>query len=257
SESVLKLSTTASGTSLPVADYFTPHDWKLLDNQDADLGSGGTLLLPDAGGSAAHPHPIIETGKTGPPYPIDRDNMGKFDTPYDHSVQIVPLAGAGTTPGVWGNPAFFQDGPNTGIIYYWGSSSPGLAFRITNGVIDPIPASQTAISFGFPGSQPSISSNGTNGSSAIMWALRSDNYGSAGPEVLYAYNAENLGQLLWSSTDLASPGPGVLGCDEIGGSSVKFTFPIVTNGHVYAGSNGSLAVYGLRAAHANAPATPT
>src|SRR5262249_56419659 len=86
SESVLKLSTTAAGTSLPLADYFTPHDWKLLDNQDADLGSGGTLLLPDAVGSAAHPHLIVETGKTGRLYLIDRDNMGKFNTRYDNIV---------------------------------------------------------------------------------------------------------------------------------------------------------------------------
>src|SRR5262249_38318557 len=147
--------------------------------------------------------------------------------------------------------------PNTGIIYYWGSSSPGLAFRITNGVINPSPLSQTAVTFGFPGSQPSISSNGMNGSTAVMWAIRSDNYGSVGPEVLYAYNAEDLGQLLWKSNDLSGAAPGQFGRDAIGGSSVKFTFPIVTNGHVYAASNGSLAVYGLLAPHTVAPATPT
>src|SRR5262249_42803370 len=106
SEPVLKLSTTASGTSLPVADYFTPHDCRLVGNQDAGLGSGGTLLLPAAVGRAAHPHLIIETGKTGRLYLLDRDNLGKFNTRYDHIVQIVTLAGAGTTPGVWGNPAF-------------------------------------------------------------------------------------------------------------------------------------------------------
>jgi hypothetical protein len=250
SESVLKLSQAGPGTSLPVTDYFTPHDWKLLDNNDADLGSGGTMLLPDAVGSAAHPHLIIETGKTGRLYLIDRDNLGKFNTRYDHIVQIVTLAGANTTPGVWGNPAFFQDGPNTGLIYYWGSSSPGEAFRITNGVINPNPVSRTAVSFGFPGSQPSISSNGMNGSTGVMWALRSDNYGSAGPEVLYAYSAEDLTKLLWKSNDVTNR-------DEIGGTSVKFTFPIVTNGHVFAGSNGSLAVYGLLTQHTTAPAAPS
>jgi hypothetical protein len=62
SESVLKLSTSGQ---LSVADYFTPTDWKTLDNNDADLGSGGTMLLPDAVGSATHPHLIVETGKTG------------------------------------------------------------------------------------------------------------------------------------------------------------------------------------------------
>src|SRR5262249_30802280 len=157
---------------------------------DADLGSGGTMLLPDAvsGGK----HLIVETGKTGRLYLINRDNMGKFNTRYDHIEQIVTLAGTAQTPGVWGNPAFFQAGPNTGLIYYWGSSAPGQAFRITDGVINPVPVSKTAINFGFPGAQPSISSNGTTGSSAIMWVNRVDNFGQVGPERLYAYNAENL-----------------------------------------------------------------
>src|SRR5262249_14136198 len=71
SESVLKLSTSGD---LSVADYFTPTDWQILDNNDADLGSGGTMLLPDSVGSAAHPHLLVETGKTGRMYLIDRDN---------------------------------------------------------------------------------------------------------------------------------------------------------------------------------------
>jgi hypothetical protein len=252
SESTVKLSTTGPGATLPLADYFTPHDFKLLDDNDADLGSGGTLLLPDAVGSAAHPHLMIETGKTGRLYLVDRDNMGKFNTRYDHVVQIVTITPnfPNTTPGVWGNPAFMQDGPNTGLIYYWGSSAPGQAFRITNGVINPV-SDKTTLTMGFPGSQPSISSAGTNGSTAIMWALRDDNYGSAGPESLYAYRAENLAQgPLWTSTD-------VVPCGAIGGTSVKFTFPIVSNGHVYAASNGSLAVYGLLPGHTTPPATPT
>src|SRR5262249_49334685 len=74
SESVIKLSTTGQ---LSVADHFTPFDWRVLDQFDADLGSGGTMLLPDAVGSAAHPHLMVETGKTGRTYLIGRDNMDK------------------------------------------------------------------------------------------------------------------------------------------------------------------------------------
>jgi hypothetical protein len=249
SESVLKLSTTAPGTALPVVDYFTPHDWNLLDGQDADLGSGGTMLLPDAvsGGK----HLMIETGKTGRLYLIDRDNMGKFNTRYDHIAQIVTITPnfPNTTPGVWGNPAFLQDGPNTGLIYYWGSSAPGQAFRITDGVINPVAVSRSSFSMGFPGSQPSISSNGTDGSTAIMWALRDDNYGVSGPETLYAFSGENLTTPIWTSPDVKFR-------DELGGTSVKFTFPIVSNGHVYAAGNGSLAVYGLLPSNNVVPADP-
>jgi hypothetical protein len=246
SESVLKLSTTGQ---LSVADYFTPRDWQVLDQNDADLGSGGTMLLPDAVGSAAHPHLLVETGKTGRMYLIDRDNMGKFNTRYDQVVQIVTLGGVNTSPGVYGNPAFFQDGPNTGLLYYWGSGAPGQAFRITGGVVDPNPVTQTNFAIDFPGAQPSISANGTDPNSAILWALRVDNYGQRGPAELMAFKAEDLTQEIYSSTatDLR---------DQFG-SSVKFTFPVVSNGHVFAGSNGFLTVFGLFPTAAAAPAAPS
>jgi hypothetical protein len=243
SETVMKLSTTGQ---LSVADYFTPTDWQNLDNNDADLGSGGTMLLPDAVGSAAHPHLLVETGKTGRMYLIDRGNMGRNNTPGpDLNLQTVTLGG----PGVWGNPAFFQDGPNTGLIYYWGTSVQGKAFRITNGVVDPNPVTQTPFAVGFPGAQPSISSNGMDPNSAIMWALRVDNFGQRGPAALMAFKAEDMSTEIYGSfaTDQR----------DLFGSSVKFTFPIVTNGHVYAGSNGVLAVFGLFPTPAAAPAAPS
>jgi Bacterial lectin/Legume lectin domain/Fibronectin type III domain len=243
SESVLKLSTTGQ---LSVADYFTPTDWQTLDNNDADLGSGGTMLLPDAVGSAAHPHLIIETGKTGRMYLIDRDNMGKNNTPNaDQNLQTITLGG----PGVWGNPAFFQDGPNTGLIYYWGTSVEGKAFRITNGVVDPNPVTQTPFAVGFPGAQPSISSNGMDPNSAIMWALRVDNYAQKGPAALMAFKAEDMSTEIFGSF--------MEGQRDQFGSSVKFTFPIVSNGHVFAGSNGFLSVFGLFPTPAATPAAPS
>src|SRR5262249_33293263 len=128
SESVLKLSTAGE---LSVADYFTPTDWQALDNADADLRSGRPKPLPDAVGSTAHPQLIVETGKTGRTYLIDRDNMGKNNPPGpDLNLQTVALGG----PGVWGNPAFCLDQPGTGLpgsgsglIYYWGTSAPAVA----------------------------------------------------------------------------------------------------------------------------------
>ncbi len=50
---------------LAVADYFTPYNQLSLQNSDADLGSGGPLLLPDSVGSAAHPHLIVGCGQGG------------------------------------------------------------------------------------------------------------------------------------------------------------------------------------------------
>src|SRR5205809_6114379 len=39
--------------------------FRSLDSIDNDLGSGGPVVLPDAVGSAAHPHLLIGSGKEG------------------------------------------------------------------------------------------------------------------------------------------------------------------------------------------------
>jgi len=92
SESVVKLDPTGTGTAITVKDYFTPNDWQNLDNADADLGSGGVMLLPDSVGGNGHTHLMVETGKSGKIYLIDRDNMGKNNTPNaDQNLQTVSL----------------------------------------------------------------------------------------------------------------------------------------------------------------------
>src|SRR5262249_36054224 len=121
--------------------------------------------------------------------------------------------------------------------------------RITNGVVDPNPVTQTPFAVGFPGAQPSISSNGMNPNSAIMWALRVDNFGQRGPEALMAFKAEDMSTEIYGSF--------AEGQRDQFGSSAKSVDPIVTKGHVYAGSNGVLAVFGLSPTPAAAPAAPS
>ena len=76
-DSFVKLSTT---NGLAVADYFTPYNQATLAANDTDLGSGGTILLPDSVGSAAHPHLMVGCGKDGILHLVDRDNMGHYNT---------------------------------------------------------------------------------------------------------------------------------------------------------------------------------
>ncbi len=110
SEAVIKLDPTTAGTALTVKDYFVPYDWQNLDNADADLGSGGVMLLPDSVGGGKQL--MVETGKSGKIYLIDRNNMGQFSSGGpDKVVQIVTAGQAG----VWGNPAFYQENPTSGI----------------------------------------------------------------------------------------------------------------------------------------------
>jgi hypothetical protein len=255
-ESVLKLDPRAPGLAITVTDYFTPFNWQMLDSQDLDLGSGGTMLLPDSVGSAAHPHLVVETGKTGRLYLLNRDNLGQNSpdqaTETTRVVQELYLTGA-VSSGVWGNPSFVLTDPGdgtpgsgTGYIFYHGSGDVARAIRISNGTLTydtGDTTTKTAETFGFPGGQPMISSNGTT--NAIMWDLRVD----TNPGVLHAYNATNLSQELYSSNQT--------GQRDTLGPGVKFTAPTETNGHVLVGTGNNFSVYGLFAPHTVAPVART
>ena len=261
SESVLKLSTTGQ---LTVADYFTPFEWRTLDSQDADLGSGGVMLLPNSVGSAAHPRLMVELGKSGKLYLIDRDNMGQNVAPPgpDRVVQVVTAGQAG----VWGNPSFFQVNPTTGIIYYHGSGDVLKGYFISNGHIDDTPAhimrGPASTFSNFPGTQPVISANGianpTNPTDGIVWELQVDNFGGGifggnrpvtGPAFLRALDATNLNTVLYDSNP-----SGAVGQRDFFGEPIKFTVPTVTNGHVLVGQALTFSVFGLFPTATTAPA---
>ncbi len=223
SDSYVKLSTT---NRLAVADYFTPYNQADLATIDADLGSGGTILLPDSVGSAAHPHLMAGAGKDGVVRLVDRDNMGHYNSANDNQiVQEVP----GAIGGSWSTPAYFNN-----HLYFQGVGDVMRAFLITNGVIVPTPTSVATTSFNALGGTPVVSANGTN--NGIVWALQSDAFGSDGPVVLHAYNATNLSQELYnSSQNLTRDNPG---------AAIKMTTPMVVNGKVVVGGQYTVSIFG-------------
>ena len=77
-DTILKLGT--ANQILTLLDYFTPQDQQSLDNGDQDLGSGGVLLLPDQPGS--FPHILVEAGKEGRIYVVNRDQMTTNNSHY-------------------------------------------------------------------------------------------------------------------------------------------------------------------------------
>ena len=240
--SVLKFALTNGVISL--VDYFSPFDEAALSGGDADLGSGAALALPDSAGSAAHPHLLAAAGKGGKIYLLDRDNMGRFNALNDsRAVQVLTNAiGTGGQNGSYMTPVFFNN-----TLYYIGMNNYLLAFPMSGGLISTAAPRQSPTFYGDKGSSsPSLTANGT--SNAIIWATQSDAYGSVGPAILHAYNATNISQELYNSTQNSAR-------DTLGGA-VKFTVPTVVNGKVYVGTAYGLSVFGVAAFAAIPTITP-
>jgi hypothetical protein len=217
----MKLSTT--GNQLAVADYFEMDNELSENSSDTDLGSGGTIVLPDLSDGAGHTvHLAVGAGKDSNLYVVNRDSMGKFSS--NNSSIYQELAGA-LPGGVWAMPAYFNN-----TVYYGSVGSPIQAFTITKAKLSTSATAQTSNSFGYPGTTPSVSANGS--SNGIVWAVENTN-----PAVLHAYNAGTLNELYNSNQASNSR-------DQFGAGN-KFITPMIVNGKVFVGTTNGVAVFGL------------
>jgi hypothetical protein len=224
-------------------DSFTPYNEHALSNADMDEGSGGVLLLPNQT-SGAYPHLLVQAGKSGTVYVVNRDSMGGFSTTTtDNVVQEINLqtniAGTITAGGLWSSPAFWNN-----TMYTWPSQScqygcagpfPLQAFSLTNGLLSTSPVGVGPSTSIFPGATPSVSSNGT--SNGIVWAITTDQYNIPGPAVLHAFDATNVSSELYNSSQNATR--------DTPGTANKFAVPTIANGKVYVSTAVELDVYGL------------
>ena len=207
-------------------DFFTPSNADVLLANDADLGSGAPMILPD--NSSAHPHLLMGAGKDGHIFLLDRDAMGGFSADQNNVVQEFK---SGVQQ--WGN---FYDTPAywNGHIYLHGEKDVLRSFSFSNGLLSTtsVAAGQTA--FGAHGATASVSSNGD--SNGIVWEIQSDQWKTGGAAILRAYDATTL-QQLYSSSQNASR--------DSAGPAVKFVVPTVADGHVFVGAGHEVDVYGL------------
>jgi hypothetical protein len=217
----VKVSTT--GGALKVTDYFNMSNTVSESGSDADLGSGGPMVLPDGNyGTTGTLNLAVGAGKDGNLYVVNRNNMGKFHSNSNNVYQELQ----GAVPnGVWGVPAYFNS-----TVYYCDVNATLKSFSISNGTLSSTPV-QTGASFTYPGILPSISANGT--ANGIVWGI--ENTGAA---VLHAFKADDLTQELYNSNQAAS------GRDHFG-SGNKFITPMIADGEVFAATTNSVAVFGL------------
>jgi hypothetical protein len=213
-QSVIKLS--QSGSTLKLADWFTPFNEAYLDQWDLDM-SEPVLVLPDQAGR--HPHEAVAVGKEGTIYILNRDKMGHFcATCTAMDTQIVQeLTAFAPEPGAL---VYWND-----TIYSSGTGLPISAVALTNGRLANTPFAQSKKVD--TGHSPVISANGNT--SGILWELTGGS--------LTAFDAITLLRLYSSiqapnARDALPPLP-------------HFANQVVANGKVYVGTNNSLVVYGL------------
>ena len=223
-DSVIKLF--LNGSSISATDYFTPWDQGTLDGGDTDVGSGGTLLLPDQAGATAHE--LIQVGKQGTIYLINRDqftagNLHFCKTCTSTDTQIAQELRS-AIGGLFSLPAYWN-----GSVYFAGAGDNLRSFALTNGVLPTTSSAKSGDTFGFPGATPAISANGN--SNGIVWAIHS----GGGAAILVAYDPANALASLYSSANQAG---------DQAGTAVKFTVPTIANGKVFVGTQTELDVYG-------------
>ncbi len=225
-ETILKLSPTLS-----VIDWFTPDNWAALNAGDLDLSSAGVLLVP---GSTD----VIGTGKDGFFYVLNQSNLGHTQPGNGQIVQTFQV----NDYEFHGSPTFWN-GPLGPWAYVWGAEDYLKAFVFSGSSLNTVPISESTYPAptGLPGGILTLSANGSQAGSGILWAsipYVDDAEHGIVAGVLHAFDATDLSQELWNSRLAAAR-------DEVG-NFAKFVPPVVANGKVYLASfSNQLNVYGL------------
>lgn len=236
-DSILKIGTSSG---LSVDDWFTPYNQAFLNGWDLDVASAGVVVMPDQASGPAHI--LVALGKEGRLYLLNRDAMGGYcqicnitDTNILQSFLAAPAA--------FGTPVFWQNKLYLGGTAFTntGDNIRLYPFDAASGLFATSASSTSATSYPFPGSTPSLSSQGATG--GVLWAIDSSQYGvpsshGLGPAILHAYDATNLATELWNTSQASNN-------RDTAGDAVKFTVPTVANGKVYIGTRSEIDVYGL------------
>lgn len=222
-----------------VVDYFTPYTQAELDANDADLGGGGMIALPD--GPGRYPHLAIMSSKVRAIFLLDRDHLGRY-TPNgpDHALQIIgdEHDRVHWCIGTCGGPAYFA-GPTGEYVFNVWAMDALRAYRLERSGRQPklVEVAHSPNMFpGFGGTTPTVSSNGNVRGTAIVWATtRPPEADTSQPVELYAYDASDVSHVLYHGT---------VGLWR-NRHGAAFLTPTVANGKVYVGGGDRITVFGL------------
>jgi hypothetical protein len=222
--------------NLSVLDYFAPDDNAYLASHDADLGSGGNILVP---GSSSLPHELLGGGKDGYVYVINRDSMGSYNNTANYVLQAIHV-GTSQFDNIFSTPVYWN-----GMVYIHANNDVLRAFSWNAGASAGQQLSQNPVAsanayFGQHGATASLSANGNN--NGIIWEIDNSSYNNTDPTasgaaVLHAYDASNIANELYNSADSGSR--------DQAGQALKFTVPTIANGRVFVPTANELDIYGL------------
>jgi FtsP/CotA-like multicopper oxidase with cupredoxin domain len=236
--SVLKLPGNLNMTGMTFFASTTANADNLLDD---DLGSGGAMVLPDQAGSI--PHLLAQAGKCDANNNcykrlLNRDSMGS-----QQANDAGVAAKMNITGSIYGGPAYFADASGMSHIVY-GGGTPLSTLNVNTSPLSLSTQSSFNIAGGLEhrdqGSQPVVSSNGTQAGSAVVWALYTPGQ-EGGSITLYAFNALNMSQVLF--TGVAGTWTKDPAAEWVGEALVS---PLVVDGRVYVPTDGAVGVFGLK-----------
>jgi outer membrane protein assembly factor BamB len=227
SESVIKMSSDLT----KVTDFFTPSNVNTMS--DLDLSAGGVLLIPTQSGPI--PNLAVALGKDGRMFLMNQQNLGKF-TPGgpDKVLGTFPISQC------WCVESYYKGSDGVGRVVT-GAGNTTIIWRIQTSPSVTLVKERTLsalVSGPDPGFFTSVSSNGTQAGTAVIWAVSRPTNTSPANVVLYAFNAAN-GSLLFSANAGTWPNPGNANI-----------VPVVDDGRVFVASNQQLAIFGLTTAGA-------
>ncbi len=219
SESLIKLS-----PSLVLLDWFTPSNYAYLDQYDLDYGCDGALIVPNTSLT-------VSGSKEGISYVVDYNKMGRYNATNSQvkdTLEFNPNRGGYVH--IHGSPVY-AGLKNGEFVYAWAETFKirQFAFNRTTGLFaNTFKEGVRNLDNGMPGAMLSISSNGNDTASAVVWACFPSS-GNANnqvrPGTLAAYNAADVSKgELWNS--------GLNPQDDVG-NFAKFNSPTVVNAKVY------------------------
>lgn len=237
--------------ALDVQTFFTPYNYQYLNAFDLDLGVTTALLIPGT-------NLTLAGSKEGKLYLLDRTSMGGRGANDDSNAKQSFLATGNLNQHIHGSPVYWESSAGA-WVYLWGETDKLRAFRFNKALgLFQTPAEFTSdyqLYSGMPGGIVSLSANGSDPNSGIIWATTPVGDANPGtkPGVLRAYRAGGpVGGSPWQELWKSDDNPGRDGP----GNFAKFNPPMVADGKVFVASfalNGDpansdkLVVYGLLA----------